>query len=108
MPSTRAPKARPGGSPTAAAIVTSDATPAWSGSRARHATIAEAVPSRINPAVSPSGVPIAIAVSARPPIPGISSPRNRRRVGAACARAAAANAAARPTAASPTLNSGCG
>ena len=108
MPITRAPNTMPGGSPTAAAIVTRGAIPARSGSSERHATRAEAVPSRTMPATRPRGVPSAIAVSAKPPRPGITSPKNSRRLATACALAAAAKAAARPSRASSTLKAGCG
>ena len=108
MPMTRAPNASPGGSPTAAAMVTSGASPARSGNNAMHATIAEAVASMMSPATRPSGVPSAIAMSANPPKPGMTSPKNSRRVIAACARAAAPNAAAMPIEARTTLNSGFG
>ena len=108
MPMARAPNAIPGGRPTAAAMVSRGAIPARSGSSARHATRADAVASRIRPATRPSAVPSAIAVSANPPKPGMTSPRNSRRVAAACARAAAAAAAAMPITARSTLNSGWG
>ena len=61
-----------------------------------------------SPETRPSGVPIAIAATAKPPKPGTTSARKSRRVGAAWARAAAANAETIPIAASTTPNAGCG
>src|SRR5258708_6399746 len=60
------------------------------------------------PATSRGGVPTATVISATPPIPGITSPRNPRRVAAACARAAAPSVTTTPQEARTALNAMCG
>src|SRR5450759_2820856 len=80
IPTTRAPNANPGARPAAAAISSRDERRARWGSKGRHAASTPTVASMTRPATSPTGVPRTMAISAKPPSPGITSPRYSRLV----------------------------